>query len=71
MESESPMKRLVLTGEHGVTFMRSELSDLVIPFSFRFAWGPLPSPDAQVLPQPKLPKATPSKTCKLHSAACA
>jgi hypothetical protein len=39
------MKRLILTGEHGVTFMRSELSDLVIPFSFRFVWGSLPSPD--------------------------
>lgn len=39
------MKRLILTGEHGVTFMRSELSDLVIPFSFRFVAGALPSPD--------------------------
>ena len=39
------MKRLILTGEHGVTFMRPELADLAIPFSFRFVWGPLPSPD--------------------------
>jgi hypothetical protein len=39
------MKRLVLTGEHGVTFMRSERADLVVPFSFRFVWGPLPSAD--------------------------
>ena len=39
------MKRLILTGEHGVTFMLTELSDLAIPFSFRFVWGPLPSPD--------------------------
>jgi len=38
------MKRLILTGEHGVTFMRSELSDLVIPFSFRFVAGALPPP---------------------------
>jgi hypothetical protein len=39
------MKCLILTDEHGVTFMRSELSDLAVPFSFRFVWGPLPSPD--------------------------
>ena len=39
------MKRLILTGEHGVTFMRSERSDLAVPFSFRFVWGVLPSPD--------------------------
>lgn len=39
------MKRVILTGEHGVTFMRSEFSDLTIPFSFRFVEGQLPSPD--------------------------
>jgi hypothetical protein len=45
VKPERPMKRLILTGEHGVTFMRSELSDLVIPFSFRFVAGQLPTPD--------------------------
>jgi hypothetical protein len=39
------MKRLILTGESGVEFMRSDLAEVAIVFSFRFVWGPLPSPD--------------------------
>ena len=39
------MARLILTGESGVSLERSDLADIVIPFSFRFVWGPLPSPD--------------------------
>jgi hypothetical protein len=39
------MTRLILTGESGVSLERSDLADIVIPFSFRFVWGPLPSPD--------------------------
>jgi len=37
--------RLILTGESGVSLFRSDLADVVIPFIFRFVWGPLPSPD--------------------------
>ena len=39
------MTRLILTGESGVSLVRSDLADVVIPFSFRFVWGPLPSPE--------------------------
>ncbi len=39
------MTRLILTGESGVSLFRSDLADVVIPFIFRFVWGPLPSPD--------------------------
>ncbi len=39
------MTRLILTGESGVDLMRSDLADVAIVFSFRFVWGPLPSPD--------------------------
>jgi len=39
------MTRLILTGESGVSLVRSDLADAVIPFSFRFVWGPLPSPN--------------------------
>src|SRR5882724_4953411 len=39
------MKRLILTSSSGLGLIRSGLADLVIPFSFRFAWGQLPSPD--------------------------
>ena len=39
------MTRLILTGESGVDLIRSDLADVVIFFSFRFVWGPLPSPD--------------------------
>jgi len=39
------MTRLILTGQSGVSLFRSDLADVVIPFSpFRFVWGPLPSP---------------------------
>ena len=39
------MKRLILTSSSGSSLMRSDLADVVIPFFFRFVWGPLPSPD--------------------------
>jgi hypothetical protein len=40
------MTRLILTGQSGVSLFSSGLADAVIPFSsFRFVWGPLPSPD--------------------------
>jgi hypothetical protein len=39
------MKRLILTSSSGSTLSRTGLADLVIIFSDRFAWGPLPSPD--------------------------
>src|ERR1700674_1197995 len=39
------MTRLILTGQSGVSLVRTDLADIVIPFSFRFVWGPLPSPD--------------------------
>jgi hypothetical protein len=39
------MKRLILTSSSGVDLMRSGLAEVVIPFIFRFVWGPLPSPD--------------------------
>jgi hypothetical protein len=38
------MKRLILTGWTGTSLTGSGLADLVIGFSFRFVWGPLPSP---------------------------
>jgi hypothetical protein len=39
------MTRLILAGQSGVNLFRSGLADVVIPFVFRFVWGPLPSPD--------------------------
>jgi hypothetical protein len=39
------MTRLILASESGVSLFRSDLADVVIPFIFRFVWGPLPSPD--------------------------
>jgi hypothetical protein len=39
------MTRLILTGLSGTSLFRSDLADVVIPFTFRFVWGPLPSPD--------------------------
>jgi hypothetical protein len=37
------MKRLVLTGWGGGRELdRSGLAEIVIPFHFQFAWGPLP-----------------------------
>jgi hypothetical protein len=41
----SAMTRLILTGESGVSLVRSDLADVVILFTFRFVWGLLPSPD--------------------------
>lgn len=37
------MKRLILTGWSGTELAKSGLAELVISFSFRFEWGPLPS----------------------------
>src|SRR5258708_5254605 len=39
------MTRLILTSLSGLSLERSDLADVVVPFSFRFVWGPLPSPD--------------------------
>jgi hypothetical protein len=39
------MTRLILAGQSGVSLFRSDLAEFVIPFIFRFVWGPLPSPD--------------------------
>jgi hypothetical protein len=40
-----PMKRLILTSSSGMSLMRSDRAEVVVPFVFRFVWGPLPSPD--------------------------
>jgi hypothetical protein len=39
------MKRLVLTSSSGLSLGRTDLAEVVIPFTFRFVWGPLPSPE--------------------------
>jgi hypothetical protein len=39
------MTRLILTSGSGYGLGCTDLADVVIPFSFRFVWGPLPSPD--------------------------
>jgi hypothetical protein len=39
------MTRLILTSQSGTELILSDLADVVIIFSFRFVWGPLPSPD--------------------------
>lgn len=39
------MAPLILTSSSGACLMDSGLADLVVSFSFRFVWGPLPSPD--------------------------
>jgi hypothetical protein len=39
------MTRLILTSQSGLNLMRSGLADVVVPFAFRFVWGPLPSRD--------------------------
>jgi hypothetical protein len=38
------MTRLILTSQSGFGLTKSGLADVVV-FSFRFVWGPLPSPD--------------------------
>lgn len=38
------MTHLILTGLSGVSLLYSDRADVVIPFSFRFVWGSLPSP---------------------------
>lgn len=38
------MTRLILTSQSGFGLELSDLADVVIPFTFRFVWGPLPSP---------------------------
>jgi hypothetical protein len=37
------MKRLILTSSSGFGLRNSGRADVVIPFTFRFVWGPLPS----------------------------
>ena len=39
------MKRLILTSLKGLQLKDSGLADLIVPFCFKFAWGPLPPPD--------------------------
>ena len=39
------MTCLILTSDSGFGLAASDVVDVVIPFSFRFVWGPLPSPD--------------------------
>jgi hypothetical protein len=41
------MRRAILTSSSGATLKRDgeDIADVVIPFTFRFAWGQLPSPD--------------------------
>ena len=39
------MTCLILTSDSGFGLAASDVADVVIPFSFRFVWGPLPSPD--------------------------
>jgi hypothetical protein len=36
--------RLILTSQSGFSLGSTDLADAVIPFVFRFVWGPLPSP---------------------------
>ena len=38
------MTRLILTSSAGATLMREDFADAVVFFTFRFVWGPLPSP---------------------------
>jgi hypothetical protein len=39
------MTRLILTSQSGFSLGNTDLADIVIPFTFRFVWGALPSPD--------------------------
>ena len=39
------MKRLILTNSSGTSLMRSDFAEVVLPFTFRFIGGPLPSPE--------------------------
>jgi hypothetical protein len=41
------MRRAILTSSSGATLKRdgNDIADVVIPFTFRFVWGQLPSPD--------------------------
>jgi hypothetical protein len=39
------MKPLILTGSLNAEFAKADFADLAVDFSFRFVWGPLPSPD--------------------------
>jgi hypothetical protein len=45
VERPTNMTRLILTSQSGFSLGRTDLADVVIPFTFRFVWGPLPSPD--------------------------
>jgi hypothetical protein len=39
------MTRLILTSSAGSSLIREDFADAVVYFTFRFVWGPLPSPD--------------------------
>jgi hypothetical protein len=38
------MKRLILTGLHGVSLEKTDRADVTVFFTFKFAWGELPTP---------------------------
>ncbi|WP_291714664.1 hypothetical protein [Bradyrhizobium sp.] len=63
------MTRLILTTEDSGAgaLMRAGFADLVIPFGFRFVWGPLPS-DAELarLLAPRAPEQDPAIPYWLH-----
>jgi hypothetical protein len=40
-----PMKRLILTSSPGIGLIALDPAEVVVTFTFRFVWGPLPSPD--------------------------
>lgn len=40
---QTKVTRLILTGSSGLSLVHAGLADLVVPFMFRFVWGPLPS----------------------------
>ncbi|MGY8668717.1 hypothetical protein Q3C01_41000 [Bradyrhizobium sp. UFLA05-109] len=42
------MKRLILTSSSGFALAKSALAEIVVMFSFRFQWGPVPPPEMLV-----------------------
>src|SRR3954470_16998721 len=41
----APVKRLILTSLSGTSLVGADRAEIVVPFAFRFAWGPLPPAD--------------------------
>jgi hypothetical protein len=51
------MKPLILTSLHGLELEKSDLADVVVAFTFKFAWGELPSPEKlEAYLGPRLPE---------------